>query len=301
MPTQQTVVFGGSGFLGSHVVDALTEKGHGVLVYDLKKSAYLPKNQEMIIGNILDEKLVTRTVEGCDFVYNFAGIADIDECVEKPLEAAKYNVLGNSVILEAARRAKIKRYLFASSSYVHSKYGSFYKSSKQACELFIHSYHEKYHLPYNILRYGSLYGDRADERNSIYRILKEAILTGRVIYHGTGDEMREYIHVRDAAELSVKVLAPEYKNKNVTLAGINPMRYRDILEMIKEMFDNKIKIVFARKDSKTHYILTNYNYKKPELGKKLFSDQYIELGAGLIECIDEITMHLGERKQSRKI
>lgn len=291
----KVIVFGGSGFLGSHVADVLTEKGHDVLIYDLKKSEYLNKNQKMIIGDILDEGLVNKALKGCEIIYNFAAISDIDECALNPLGAAKYNVLGNSIILESARSAQIKRYLFASSTYVYSNYGSFYKSSKQACELFIHSYHEKFKMPYTILRYGSLYGDRAKESNSIYRILKEAILTGKITYQGSGDEVREYIHVRDAAELSVSVLSPEYENKNVILSGNNPMRYRDILEMINEILGNKIEIIYTKKCSETHYKLTNYNYKKPELGKKVISDQCIDLGAGLLECLDEISKQVDEK------
>lgn len=285
----KAIIFGGSGFLGSHVADALTEAGHEVTVFDLRKSQFSKDKQNMVVGDILDERLINKTVAGKDVVYNFAGIADINECIRKPLDTVKYNVLGNSIILEASRKAEIKRYLFASSSYVYSTYGSFYKSSKQACELFIYSYFEKYRLPYTILRYGSLYGDRADERNTIHRILKQAILNKKILYHGTGDEVREYIHVRDAAELSVKMLSAEYKNKNVMLSGPTAMRYKDILEMINEILGSKIKIVYSKKSSETHYKLSPYNYKKPEIGRKIFNNHYIELGVGLIECMEEIS------------
>lgn len=287
------VVFGGSGFLGSHVADAFADKGHQVVVYDSKRSGYLGKNKEMVIGDIMDEELVLATLKGSEIVCNFAGIADIDECVARPLETVKYNVYGNAVILDACRQSNIKRYLFASSAYVYSNYGSFYKSSKQACELFIHSYHEKYQLPYTILRYGSLYGDRADNRNSIYRMLKEAVTRGTILYHGTGEEVREYIHVRDAAQLTVRILSPEYENTSVMLTGVRAMPYKDILGMIKEILGNKVEIVYTQKNRDAHYNITPYNYKKPELGKKLFSDSYIEIGAGLIECIEEIVKEVG--------
>lgn len=285
----KVIVFGGSGFLGSHVADALTEAGQEVTIFDSAKSKFLKKKQNMIIGDILDQRLVNKAVEGKDIVYNFAGIADINECAKKPLDTVKYNVLGNSIILEASRKARIKRYLFASSSYVYSTYGSFYKSSKQACELFIHSYSEKFGLAYTILRYGSLYGDRADDRNTIHRILKQAILKKKILYHGTGEEVREYIHVRDAAELSVKMLSAEYRNKNVMLSGPTAMRYRDILEMINEILGSKIKISYCKKSSDTHYKLSPFNYRKPEIGRKIFNNHYIELGVGLLECMEEIS------------
>ncbi|MFQ5456621.1 MAG: NAD-dependent epimerase/dehydratase family protein, partial [Nitrospirota bacterium] len=174
------IVFGGSGFLGSHVADALSEAGHKVIIFDIRPSQYLRDDQQEIVEDILDEDVVYKAINGCDVVYNFAGIADIDECLIRPVDTVKYNVLGNSVILEAARRSYVKRYVFASSAYVFSEVGSFYRSSKQSCELFIEAYNHVYNLPYTILRYGSLYGERGDERNSIYRLIKDALSTNKI-------------------------------------------------------------------------------------------------------------------------
>ena len=83
------IVFGGSGFLGSHVADALSNAGHHVKIYDLRKSEYLKPTQEMIIGDILDEAKVMDAVKGADVIYNFAGITDIDEASNKPIETIK--------------------------------------------------------------------------------------------------------------------------------------------------------------------------------------------------------------------
>lgn len=173
------VVFGGAGFLGSHVADALTARGHKVIIFDKAASAYLQPSQEMIVGDILDEKAVKKAVKGVDFVYNLVAVSDIEQAMIMPPETIKVNVLGNINVLEAAREAKVKRFIFSSSIYVYSDVGSFYKSSKQSCELFIESYHDVFGLDYTILRYGSLYGPRCDERNWIYMILKQALLEKR--------------------------------------------------------------------------------------------------------------------------
>ena len=163
----KVIVFGGSGFLGSHVADILTERGYEVVIYDLKPSPHLRPSQTMVVGNVLDEKKVNEIIKGCDVVYNFAAIADIVEASQKPLESIKSNILGNTIILEACRKSNIKRFIFASSLYVYSKAGSFYRSTKQACELIIENYNEIFGLPYTILRYGSLYGPRSNEENWI--------------------------------------------------------------------------------------------------------------------------------------
>lgn len=75
---KKIIVFGGSGFLGSHVADKLTDYGYDVTIFDLVKSPYLRKNQKMIIGNILDEEQVREAIKGNQIVYNFAGYADLD-------------------------------------------------------------------------------------------------------------------------------------------------------------------------------------------------------------------------------
>jgi len=283
----KVVVFGGSGFVGSHVADVLTEKGHEVTIFDLHPSKYLKKNQKMLVGNILDEKVVDRAVDGADVVYNLAGIADIDEASIKPLETIKNNILGNTVILEACRRYKVKRFVFASSVYVYSGAGSFYRSSKQACELIIENYNEKYGLPFTILRYGSLYGPRADERNWVHQVLKQAITEGKITRLGDGEELREYIHVQDAARCSVEILSPEFENQYVIITGGQQMKVKDLMIMIKEMLNNKIELEFVPTESTLHYAITPYSFN-PRVAKKFVSNYYIDLGQGILDLLGGI-------------
>lgn len=169
---KSALVIGGSGFLGSHVADALTDKSYGVKIFDQEASPYLQPNQEMILGDLLDQQALMEAAAGCDVVYNFAGLADIDEASNKPVDTIKLNVLGNTYALQAAVEAEVKQFIFASSLYVLSNTGSFYRASKQSAEHIVKAYHERYGLNYTVLRYGTLYGRRADKRNSIYRYLR---------------------------------------------------------------------------------------------------------------------------------
>ncbi|UCD55905.1 MAG: NAD(P)-dependent oxidoreductase, partial [Candidatus Omnitrophota bacterium] len=148
----KAIVFGGSGFLGSYVADILSGKGNEVVIYDLKPSRYIKSHQTMIVGDILDFKKVKEAVREAQIVYNFAGIADVNEASREPIKTIEQNILGNTYILEAIKESKIERYVFASTVYVYSKAGSFYRTSKQACELYIEDYAEKYKVPYTILR-----------------------------------------------------------------------------------------------------------------------------------------------------
>ncbi|CAG0981746.1 MAG: NAD-dependent epimerase/dehydratase family protein [Bacteroidetes bacterium] len=282
---KNVIVFGGAGFIGSHVADELLKRGFKVTVFDMKPSPFLKDGQEMVIGDLLDLKTIEEAIKDKDIVYNFAGIADIDECAKRPIDTIKYNVLGNALLLDAAVRMNVKRFVFASSVYVYSDSGAFYKNSKQASELFIESYWQQFGLKYTILRYGSLYGPRSDERNSIYRLVKNALEKGEINYNGTGDEMREFIHVLDAAKLSVDILTDEFINEYVVLTGNQRMKYNDLLLMIKEILNQKVEIKYNPNKAKTHYTITPYNYT-PKLGKKMVNNPHIDMGQGLLQMLE---------------
>lgn len=274
-------MFGGAGFLGSHVADALSDAGHTVVVFDLHESPWLRGDQEMVVADALDEDAVAQAVTGAEAVFNFAGIADIGDAVGRPYDTVRANVLANAAILEAVRTLGVRRYLFASSVYVYSDAGSIYRASKQACEVLIEAYAQAYGTQFTVLRYGSLYGPRSDERNGIHRLLAAAVDERRVVYSGTGDEMREFIHVYDAARLSVQAMDAEFANQHLTLTGHQPIRMRDLLEMIREIFRD-VEVSYAVPSSDEHYTITPYTFR-PTLARKLVSNVFVDLGQGLID------------------
>ena len=283
----KVVVFGGAGFIGSHVSDMLTQSGHKVTVFDTKTSPYLNGDQEMVIGDILDADAVLKSTKGVDAVYHFAGVADIEVAKDNPHKTINTNVIGTLNILEACRQNKVKRFVFASTFYVYSQAGSFYRVSKQACELMIECYHQQYDLDFTVLRYGSLYGPRADDSNWLHKVLKQGLKEKKIVRHGAGQELREYIHVYDAARLTVKVLDDEFKNEYVILAGHQPIRIKDLMLMIKEILHNEVELVFLSEGHDSHYDMTPYHFK-PRLAKRLIDSRYVDLGQGLLEMLNDL-------------
>ena len=283
----KAIVFGGSGFLGSYVADQLSAQGAEVSIFDLKPSPYLSPGQRMVVGDILDEAAVFQATEGQEIVFNLAGIADLDDATTKPLITVKLNVEGNINIMEGAFRAKARRFIFASSIYVYSQKGGFYRCSKQACELYIEEYQRRFGLDFTILRYGTVYGPRADERNSIYRYLKQAMKDRRIVCQGSGEEVREYINVRDVARVTCEVLKDEFRNRHIIISGQHPMKFRDMLLMIREILGQDIEIVFNGEINPDHYTLTPYSFA-PKIGEKLVNHCYLDMGQGLLECIHEM-------------
>jgi len=124
---KRALVTGGSGFLGSHIADTLTDRGFYVTIFDRQPSPHLREGQRMEAGDILDAEAIHRVVAEADLVYHLAGLADLDLATTSPLETARQNVLGTVNVLEAARESAIERLLFASTAYVYSRAGGFYR------------------------------------------------------------------------------------------------------------------------------------------------------------------------------
>ncbi|HBY55638.1 MAG TPA: NAD-dependent epimerase [Coxiellaceae bacterium] len=290
MKMKKAIVFGGAGFVGSHVADALTEFGIQTTIFDLHVSKYINEKQKFIQGDILDQTLVESAIHDKDFVYHLAGQADIGIGFDTPKDTLVLNIQGTINILEACRKFNIERFLFASTVYVYSDVGGFYRASKQACEIIIEEYQKNFGVDYTIIRYGSLYGPRADERNLIHRIIKQAILDKTIkVGYGT-DEKRDFIHVHDAARMSVDLLSDDYKNTHVILTGYQHISRGELYGIINEMLGGNIKIEILNPEadrSRGHYKLTPYVFR-PQVSKKLVSSKYVEFGQGILNCMEDI-------------
>ena len=188
----------------------------------------------------------------------------------------------------------MSRYIYASTVYVYSRQGGFYRCSKQSAESYIEEYKNVYNLDYTILRYGSLYGPRSDESNGLYRIVRSALETGCVQYEGSPEALREYIHVEDAAQASVAALGNKFCNESVVLTGQEPMRVFDLIKMLGEIMGLPEDAVACSKSNYAgHYIRTPYAYQ-PKIGRKYIAPMHIDLGQGLLQLITEVSNALEE-------
>ena len=285
---KKVLVVGGSGFLGSHVADELTEKGYEVTIFDQKKSTWINDNQKFIESDLLDREHVIKSLEGFNFVIHFAGIADIGESKEKPLETIETNIIGTANLLEGCRKNKIEKFIFASSVYVFSKYGSFYGKSKQACELLIEEYQNEFNLDYIHVRYGSLYGPRAQEWNGLKKYISEIIKNKQIDFSGNGEEKREYIHVKDAAIMTASLLESNEKNIAVNITGHQVISTLDLFKLIFEVLQLEEKINLAKESNVvSHNKISPYSFQ-PKESKKLVPKKFIDIGQGVLEIIHEI-------------
>jgi UDP-glucose 4-epimerase len=290
---QKVCVVGGSGFLGSHVADQLSAAGNAVCIYDCVASRWLRPDQQMIRGDLLDLDRLTQAVAGANVVYNFAAISDLNDALDKPARTVEVNVLGTVNVLEACRVNSVRRFVCASTVYVYSREGGFYRCSKQAAEHYVEEYQSAFGLDFTILRYGSLYGPRADASNGLFRIVRDALARGSISYAGNAESIREYIHVEDAARASVVALGDEFRNQSVVLTGHQPMRVMDLLKMLAEILGYPDTVDFRDEAYAGHYVRTPYAYQ-PKLGRKYAPPLHVDLGQGLLQLIDDVRLRMAD-------
>lgn len=287
----RALVTGGAGFLGSHIADELSARGHAVRIFDRAPSPWLQPGQEMIVGDVTDAAAIRAAVRGCDKVFHLAALADLNAAKSRPMDTLHINIGGTLNILEACRAEGVQRLMFASTVYVYSREGSFYRCSKQACESYVEEYGRVFGLPFTVLRYGSLYGLRTDASNGIYRYLQQAISGGELRYDGAPDDLRSYIHVMDAASLSVDALGEKFANQHLVLTGPDAMKMKDVFRMIGEILGKPVEVYYTSAKSeqsmKGHYSITPYAYT-PKPGRKLIANPHVDIGQGVLQVVERI-------------
>ena len=247
-------VLGGSGFIGSHVADELSKKGHKVTIFDKKKSKWLRDDQKMLIGDIFNYKVLEKAIKGSQIVYNFAALANLDQAMKEPLTSARTNILGTVQALSLCIKYKVKKFIQASSIYVGTNQGGFYSCSKRAADDYVKEFCKSYKQNYTIIRYGSVYGQRSDKSNGLRKILDKAILQRKLIYLGNKQAVRKYINVLDAAKASAEILKNSYNKKSIILTGQKLVKVSDVLKFLSKTLKINSRAIFKNDKSNKHYV-----------------------------------------------
>lgn len=286
MKNKKLLIFGGAGFLGKAIAAQSLMDDFDVSVYDIKDPEIDKVN--FIHGSITNKDDINK-IEYHDYVINLAAIADIDDADLNFHQAIDVNLIGQINILDFVTKIKPKRFLFSSSMYVFGSLGGVYGATKRASEIITQEYAKKYKLNFTLLRYGSLYGPGSQEWNSIQKYIKNISKNKKITHWGTGEEVREYIHIHDAAKLTIEAMLVEgYKNKALTITGTQKVTSKEVLEMIFEMLQLKPDISFEKKNSSNHYKYSPYNQNFPLTGIKLIPKSHIDFGQGIFELMREM-------------
>jgi len=290
MENKKILILGSSGFLGSHLVKFLL-KNNEVVQFDMNPPPQKIADSEFIKGSILDKTLVTSAMKDVDIVYHFAAMTDIDIVNESPAQAIEVNIAGTSNVLEACVQERIERFIFSSSVYVYSEFGGVYKSTKQACELLIEDYNKMHDLGYTILQLGSVYGPGAKQINLISRLINEALSLKEIHHYGTGEEVRQYIYVKDVVQAAATSIDNNYKNKKIILLGNERITISELMDKIIFYTDSNIQKVFHNDQYGIHYKLSPF-HTNPDGAVNLKIETPVLLNSGLKKTINAIKKEL---------
>jgi len=211
----RVLVTGGSGFVGSHVVDQLCAEGHEPVIFDLAPSRYHASDAvETVVGDLVDPRANRRAVQGCDAVIHLAAVADVSHVLADPVRASRVNVHGTQMILEAARRAEIGRVVYASTIWVYGDAPTvgtldedaplalpahLYTATKIAGEMYCRSYNSLYGAEHTILRFGIPFGPRSRPAAVVAAFVARARRGEPLTIAGHGRQTRQFVYVEDLA------------------------------------------------------------------------------------------------------
>jgi UDP-glucose 4-epimerase len=215
---KSVLITGGAGFVGSHIVEDLVKAGHRVTVFDNFSSGLhenlgdVKSDVEIVEGDVIDREAIVRAARGKDIISHQAAQLEITKCIEDPVGDLNTNLIGTINVLEAARQAGVERVVNASSACIygqaiappvdedahpHNPNWS-YGASKLAAEKYAQVFSNDYGFPIFSLRYGIVYGPREWYGRVLTIFLKRALSGKAPVVFGTGDQLRDFVYVKDA-------------------------------------------------------------------------------------------------------
>lgn len=256
---KNVLVTGGSGFIGSHVVDALVKSKYKVTVLDINH----PKRKDVkfIKGSILNKLAIKSALKNINNIFHLAAASDITKVKTIPLKTIKTNILGTTYLLEGARNAGIDKFVFASSIYSYGTAGNLYTTSKTSSEQIIKNYKLIYGQKFVILRYATAYGPRNRKVDAVSIFVERALKNLDLVIHGNGQQKRNYIYTTDLGLGSLFALKKQATNKIITLVPKKSTKIIDLAKMIIKMTNSKSKIIFSNKKKRLDDFTSVFSYK----------------------------------------
>jgi UDP-glucose 4-epimerase len=262
------LVTGAAGFIGSHLATRLVNEGHDVRVLDNLSTgsrdnlAHIEQQIDFIEGDLADPDAVAEAVDEVEVVFHQAALASVPRSVERPLDTHQACVTGTVMLLDACRKAGVRRVVYAGSS---SAYGnqptmpkhenqlprvlSPYAAAKLAGELYMEAFAASYALETVRLRYFNVFGPRQDPNSPYSAVIPRfvaALLGGeRPVIYGDGTQSRDFTHVANVVEANVLAAqAPGVSGRVYNIACGQTLTLLDLLQAICRHLDKPFDPIF---------------------------------------------------------
>jgi len=262
-------VTGGAGFIGSHLVEALVRRGDRVRVLDNLSTGFRSNLApfgdavELVEADLVDADAVARAVAGVDCVFHEAALASVPLSVDHPLRTHAACATGTVTLLDAARRAGVRRVVYASSSALYGDRPgspkretdlpapiSPYGAAKLAAEYYCGAFSATFAIETVALRYFNVFGPRQDPKNpyaAVIPIFLTAILSGKApVIFGDGTQSRDFTYVADVAQANLLAAdAPDAANRVMNVATGRSITLLELLAGLNEVLGTRIEPAFA--------------------------------------------------------
>jgi len=261
------LITGGSGFIGSHLVDVLLEEGHEVSIYDIEAPRY-GQDARYIKGDVRDMGELLKATNAKHAVYHLAAEANVNRFFDSPIYSNEITSSSTLNVLQAARINRTPRVLIASTEWIYGTsedtgeiteetiYAQnpdhLYTSSKIAAELFCRNYRSLYGVNFTIMRYGIPFGERARAETVTPIFINKILNEEEITIHGDGSQTRQFIYVRDLAEGNAACMKPGGANQIYNINGRETIKVIDIVTTLEEILGKKAKVKFIE-DRKGNY------------------------------------------------
>ena len=223
---EKAVVVGGSGFVGSHVADHLSNAGYQVTIYDKNSSQWLRNDQEIMFGDVKDFEKLNEAIVGSEVVFNFAALSDLNLALEKPLDTININIIGNLNVMESCRKHGVKRFIYAASSSCYGIPDVYptpenaemrpqypYALTKRLGEELVMHWAQVYKFPALSLRFFNVYGTRSRTSGTYGAVfgvfLAQKLANQPLTIVGDGKQTRDFTYVADVVRALVAAAKSE--------------------------------------------------------------------------------------------
>ena len=251
----RVLVTGGVGFLGSHVVSALQEAGHDVVIFDIQA----PDDVAYVRGDLANLDDLVKATQGIDAVCHLAAVGDVYLAFDKPYLAAELNVVGTANLMEACLQNQVAKVVYASTWEVYGepcyqpideahpcKPDHPYNITKLAGERIALSYDRLKNVPTLALRLGTAYGIRM-RPNSVHSIFVARALRGEpLIIKGSGTQSRQFTHARDISHAFLRALKSPARGEAFNIVGTESISISQLAQMIVDRIPTSIAYGEAR-------------------------------------------------------
>lgn len=247
------MVSGGAGFIGSHLVEVLLDKGHEVTVLDdlsTGKRENLPEHERLnvVVGDVADVDILASCVFEKDVIVHLAAVASVQRSVEDPIGVHRTNMMGTLTLLEAARVAEVERFIYASSAAVYGDVVELpvaetippqpltpYAIDKLAGEQYLRHYHRQGTVAGTAFRFFNVYGPRQDPSSpysGVVSVFADRVSAGRPVnIFGDGQQTRDFVFVRDLVRVLAKSIHWD-REKTLPIINVGQGQELSLLEML---------------------------------------------------------------------